>query len=132
VNWIGLAGSLAAVFVVAGLVKWLGLGRGAPLDEASVLQVAADTYIGPAFTTAVVGADGRAGLAEGVAGELALVRAHGDKWVARLLAPPVAARVDGDALIIAAGETMFGATTLTLGAAEAARWAAKLKGEADA
>lgn len=131
-NWIGLAGSLAAVFVVAGLVKWLGLGRGGPLDEATVRQVAADTFIGHAFPTAVVDADGRAGLAESAAGEIALVRAHGDKWVARLLAPPAAARVDGDALIIAAGETMFGATTLTLGAAAAARWAAKLQGEADA
>lgn len=127
-NWLALAGSLASVLVVAGLVKLLGLGRGSALDEATVFQVAADTFIGHAFTAAVVGADGRAGLAEGAASEIALVRAHGDKWVARLLAPPVDARVDGDALIIAAGETMFGATTLTIGAAAAARWAAKLQG----
>jgi hypothetical protein len=131
-SWVALAGSLAAVLFVAGLVKWLGLGRGAPLDAATARQIAADGFVGHRFGAAVVAADGRAALVEGAAGEIALVRALGDKWVTRLLAPPVALRVDGDALIIAAGETMFGATTLTLGAAEAARWAAKLQGDADA
>lgn len=131
-SWVALAGSLAAVFVVAGLVKLLGLGRGAALDEATACQVAGDIYIGHRFTSAAIDRDGRSALAQGRDGEIALVRAHGDKWVARLLALPADARVDGDALIIAAGETMFGATTLTLGAADAARWAAKLQGEADA
>jgi hypothetical protein len=131
-NWVGLAGSLAAVFVVAGLVKLLGLGRGGALDEATARQVAGDIYIGHRFTSAIVAADGRAALVEGSEGEIALVRPHGDKWVARLLSVPAEAKAQGDALIIAAGETMFGATTLTLGAAEAARWAAKLRGEADA
>lgn len=131
-NWIGLAGSLAAVLVVAGLVKLLGLGRGSALDEATACQVAADIYIGHRFASAVVAGDGRTALVEGSAGEIALVRPHGDKWVARLLPVPVKAHAQGDALIIAAGETMFGATMLTLGAADAARWAAKLQGEADA
>lgn len=131
-SWIGLAGSLAAVFAVVGLVKLLGLGRGGALDDAAACQVAGDIYIGHRFVSAVVDRDGRHALVEGDNGEIALVRAHGDKWVARLLALPVNAHTNGDALIIAASETMFGATTLMLGVADAARWAAKLQGEADA
>ncbi len=131
-NWRALAGSLAAVLAVAGLVKLLGLGRGRALDAPTACEIAGDIYIGHRFVSAAIDAGGRAALAEGADGEIALVRAHGDKWVARLLALPVEARVDGDALIIAAAETMFGATVLTLGAAEAARWAAKLQGASHA
>ena len=131
-NWAALGGSLAAVLVVAGLVKLLGLGRGEALDAAAACRHAGDVYIGHRFVAAAIARDGRSALVEGSAGEIALVRAHGDKWVARLLPLPLGARLEGDALIIATGETMFGATTLTLGAAEAARWAAKLQGGADA
>lgn len=131
-NWVALGGSLASVLVVAGLVRLLGLGRGAALDEATARQVAGDTFIGHRFISASIGREGRAGLVQGDAGEIALVRAHGDKWVARLLMLPLAARAEGEALIIPAGETMFGATILTLGADPAARWAAKLRGESDA
>ncbi len=131
-NWLTLAGSLAAVLVTAGLVKLLGLGRGDALDAATACRLAGDAHVGHRFVAAAIARDGRSALVEGGAGEIALVRAHGDKWVTRLLARPLAARVEGDALIIAPRETMFGATTLTLGAAEAARWAAKLQDGADA
>lgn len=130
-NWISLAGSLAAVFVVAWLVGKLGLGRAAPLDEAAARKVAEATFIGHRFGAVALDRDGRGALVEGADGVIALVRAHGDKWVARLIAPPVAARADGETLIVPPSEAMFGATTLMLGA-EAAAWAAKLKGTGDA
>ena len=130
-NWISLAGSLAAVLVVAWLVGRLGLGGGAPLDEAAARRTAEETFIGHRFGAVALDRDGRAALVEGASGEIALVRAHGDKWVARLIAPPVAARADGEALIVPPSEAMFGATTLMLGA-EAAAWAAKLRGAGDA
>ena len=130
-NWISLAGSLAAVFIVAWLVRGLGLGRAAPLDEAGARRIADETFIGHRFGAVALDRDGRAALVEGSAGEIALVRVHGDKWVARLIAPPVAARADGEALIVPPSEAMFGATTLMLGA-DAAVWAAKLKGAGDA
>lgn len=130
-NWISLAGSLAAVFVVAWLVGRLGLGRAAPLDETSARRTVEETFIGHRFGAVALDRDGRAALVEGAGGEIALVRAHGDKWVARLIAAPVPARVDGEALIVPSSEAMFGATTLMLGA-DAAAWAAKLKGAGDA
>lgn len=130
-SWISLAGSLAAVFVVAWLVGRLGLGRPAPLDEGGARRAAEETFIGHRFGAVALDRDGRAALAEGADGAIALVRGHGDKWVARLIAPPVPARTDGEALIVPPAEAMFGATTLMLGA-EAVAWAAKLKGSGDA
>jgi hypothetical protein len=129
-SWISLAGSLAAVLVVAWLVGRLGLGQGTPLDEAAARRLAEEVFVGHRFTRAALDRDGRAALVEGSRGELALVRAHGDKWVARLLAPPLAATVDGEALIIPASETMFGTTALTLGHDAATDWGRKLTGDA--
>ena len=130
-NWISLAGSLAAVLVVAWLVGRLGLGRPAPLDEAAARRAAEETFIGHRFGAVALDRDGRAALVESAGGEIALVRAHGDKWVVRLIEPPVPARSEGEALIVPPSEAMFGATTLMLGA-DAAAWAAKLKGAGDA
>lgn len=126
-TWASFLGSLVAVFAVAGLVKWLDLGRAEPLDEAAAQRIAEEVFIGHRFGAAAVDRDGRAALVEGLAGEVALVRAHGDKWVARLLGPATVT-LQGERLVVPAGETMFGATTLALAPAEAERWAAKLKG----
>lgn len=131
-NWIILGGSLVAVVVVAWLVGRLGLGRPAPLDEFQARRVAEETFIGHRFGATTLDRDGRAALVEGADGEIALVRAHGDKWVARLLRSPVTAHLEAECLLVPAGETMFGVTTLTLGAEAAAEWAAKLKGTRDA
>jgi hypothetical protein len=125
-------GSLAAVLAVVALVKWLGLGKPAALDEDEARRIAEEVFVGHRFTEAVVDRDGRAAIAQGLTGEVALVRAHGDKWVTRLLALPTPAQADGERLIVPPGEAMFGATTLALDEREAARWAAKLRGERDA
>lgn len=126
-SWLSLGGSLAAVLFVTWLVGRLGLGRGTALDAAAARAIAEETFIGHHFGAVALDRDGRAALVEGANGEIALVRAHGDKWVARLLQPPVAARVDGNALIVPPSEVMFGMTTLVLGADAAARWAPKLQ-----
>lgn len=130
-SWLSLAGSLAAVFLVAWLVGRLGLGRAAPLDEAGARQAAEQAFIGHHFGAVALDRDGRAALVAAADGAVALIRSHGDKWVARLIAPPVAAQTDGEALIVPPSEAMFGTTTLMLGA-EAAAWAAKLRGAGDA
>lgn len=125
-TWMSLLGSLAGVLAVVALAKWLGLGRATPLDDASALRIAEETFTGHRFRESVVDREGRAALVEGMAGEAALIRAHGDKWVARLLELPASAQAEGERLIVSPSETMFGATTLALGPADAARWAAKL------
>ena len=127
-TWLSLGGSLAAVLVVAWLVGRLGLGRETPLDETTARRIAEETFIGHRFGAVALDRDGRSALVEGSGGEFALVRGHGDKWVARLLKAPVAARHDGEALIISSGEAMFSATTLALGAEAAARWESRLQG----
>jgi hypothetical protein len=131
-SWVSLAGSVLAVLLVAWLVGGLGLGQGGPLDEPTARRIAEETFIGHRFGAVALDRDGRAALVEGTAGEFALVRAHGDKWVARLLRAPVAARREGETLILPAGEAMFGSTTLMLGADDAARWASRLQGLRDA
>ena len=131
-SWLSLGGSLAAVLFVTWLVDKLGLGRGRSLDATTARTVAEETFIGHRFGEVALDRDGRAALVAGAHGEVALVRAHGDKWVARLLQPPVAARVDGEALIVPPSEAMFGATTLVLGADAAARWAPRLQEACDA
>ena len=131
-NWISLAGSLVAVLFVAWLVGKLGLGRAAPLDEPGARQLAEATFVGHRFGAVLLDRDGHGALVEGDDGTAVLVRPHGDKWVARLLRPPIAARPVGEALIVTPTEAMFGSTTLRLGAEEAARWAMRLKGSSDA
>ncbi|MFC3712390.1 hypothetical protein ACFOMD_07405 [Sphingoaurantiacus capsulatus] len=127
---VSLGGSIAAVLLVSWLVGRLGLGRGAKLDAATARRIAGDTYIGHRFDEVVIDRDNRGALVAGSAGEVVLLRAHGDKWVARLLGLPLPARADGEALIIPAGETMFGPTTLTLGTEAALAWGRKLRGDA--
>jgi len=127
-NWVVFVGSLIAVLFVAWLVGRLGLGTVAPLDEAAARRVAEDVFIGHRFCAVALDASGRAALLEATDGSVVLVRAHGDKWVARQLRAPHAARADGDQLVVEAGEPMFGATTLELGAGEAARWVPRLQG----
>lgn len=130
-TWLSLGGSLAAVFAVAWLVGRLGLGRAPTLDAATARQVAADAFVGRHFADAVVDVDGRSALVAGPDGEIALVRAHGDKWVTRLLGRD-AVRAEGAALIVPPVEAMFGATTLRLPEGEADRWAARLQARHDA
>lgn len=131
-SWISLAGSLAAVLFVAWLVGRLGLGGARPLDEPTARQLVEATFVGRRFGAVRLDRDGRGALVEGLDGTAALVRPHGDKWVARLLHPPIEARTDGETLIVAPNETMFGSTKLVLGAEEAGRWVARLKGSSDA
>ncbi len=129
-SWISLGGSLAAVLFVSWLVGRLGLGRSPTLDADAARRIAGDTYLGHHFTEVTIDRDNRGALVAGSKGEIVLIRALGDKWVARLLTLPLAARADGEALMIPAGEAMFGATTLTLGHEAAMTWGRKLSGDA--
>ncbi len=131
-TWASFLGSLAGVLAVVALAKWLGLGRLEPLDEAGALRIAEDTFVGHRFRAAAVDREGRAALVEGMAGEMALLRSHGDKWVARLLDLPTSAQTEGERLIIGPSEAMFGTTTLALDGEEAARWASRLRGASHA
>ena len=123
-NWFVFGGSLAAIVLLAGTIWAFRLGGLMGLDEQSAKHEAEAAIAGFEAVDAVVAADGAAALVAGRAG-FALVRAHGAHHVVR---PVLAAQVhvEGDRLIVDSGEAIFGATTLEIGAAEAAGWARRL------
>ncbi|MCA1749324.1 MAG: hypothetical protein ABR601_06580 [Parasphingopyxis sp.] len=132
-DWLTLIGSLVAVFALAGIAWWLGVGTPPAIgSEEAARRHAAEAHSGFRPREAAVDADGRAALVLGEDREIVLLRPHGARIAARVFrgAPPCAVS-DGE-LKIASGERMFGDVTLRLGEAEAARWAARLGELSDA
>jgi hypothetical protein len=122
-NWLQLIGSLAAVFALAAMVWFLGMGktpRIADADEAE--RLARDAHSGFVPNETALSRDGLAALVAAANGELVLLRGHGAKIVARALhtAPPVT-REDG-ILVIDTGERLFGNLRLDLGEEQAIWW----------
>ncbi len=132
-NWLVLAGSLAAVFTVAG-IAWLGGMGGAPGIENTdhAMRLARDAHSGFAPSEAAVDSTGRAALVQGKSGEIVLLRAHGARFAARVFKAHPGVRREGGRLSIATGERMFGDAVLELGDDDAALWARRLQGAADA
>lgn len=129
-DWITLIASLAAVLALAAIAWWLGVGKPPAIeDEEQAMRHAADAHSGFRPREAAVDAEGRAALVLGDNREIVLLRPHGARIAARVFRGPPPSSVQGEELKIASGERMFGDVTLRLGAAEAARWAARL-GEA--
>ena len=113
-DWLVLAGSIAGV---AGLVLaawWLRLGGGAIDGEAGALRAAEEAQVGFAADAAFVSSDGQAALVLGDDRSLVLLKVHGANVAARKLAQPLQLRTDGDAVIVATGERMFGDVRLQL------------------
>lgn len=116
-NWPLLAGSLVAIFTLAGVAHALGLGGDARIDRASAVLLAEEQ----GFAAVDVALD-RAGLAALVrddGGNFMLVRRHGAHFVAQPLHDATTARLDHRFLSL-------GHVTLDLGD-QAAIWAASLR-----
>ncbi len=79
-----LAGSLAAILLLAAFARWLGLGRPAPLTEEQAIAEAGAVLPALRPHRAEIAPDGRSALVEGVGGR-ARVEAHGVRWVVRPL-----------------------------------------------
>ncbi len=128
-SWLVLAGSLAAVFAVAGLVWLLGFGTSPGIANADqAMELAREAQSGFRPTEAVVDAEGRAALVQGDNGEFVLVRPHGAQMAARIFKSAPAIECDGGQLKIATGERMFGDVMLELDEQDAKRWAKRLQG----
>ncbi len=119
-----LAGSLAAILLLAAAAGWLGLGGDIRLTRESVAQ----TLDAEGFDAVDVAVDrgGIAALAKDADGRHLLIRRHGVHFVTRLLRPPLDARLDQTLLTLGTGERAFGRITLDLGNA-ASNWAAGLR-----
>ena len=121
------AGTLAAILLIAGLARWLGLGGDPRLrDPDEARRLAGEALCG--FEAQEVGLD-RAGvgaLLRDSAGRIMLLRRHGAHWVARLLDSHAGVRLDRSFMTIATGDRTFGAITLDLGD-QAQAWASSLR-----
>ncbi|HEX8300898.1 hypothetical protein [Sphingomonas sp.] len=100
-------GSLAAILMLAGMARLLGLGGGGIADEAQAMAEAEAMLSGFEAMRAVVGSDGRAALVHGADGSVALIKQHGSQLAARRLASPaIEPRPEG--LLVHSGERRFG------------------------
>jgi hypothetical protein len=125
-NWLGLLGSLAGVLALAGIAWWSGLGRSEPLTAEEVSERAAFEW-GPLTPRAVfVDGEGRSALLVAGDGRAILYKRHGSHPASRLLPSPVQWRHEGDAIIFATADQMFGDVALHLPQGERDRLLAML------
>ena len=128
-----LAGSLAAILLLAGVAWALRLGRDAKIDSPEEAAAAAETALA-GFETAnvVVGADGAGALAVGEDGRLAAIKRHGARAAVREVRW-AAVRSTPDGTVIDTGERRFGRVTLAgVDALHLRRLAGKITREAAA
>ena len=124
---IQLGASLAAILLLAGLSRWLGLGRDVRLkDEAEARQLAQAALSGFVPVELAIDRAGIGALLRDQQGRVMLLRRHGARFVARLLDSHAFARLDRNFLTIGTGEVRFGQITLDLGV-QAAIWASSLR-----
>lgn len=109
------AGSLIAIFVLAGLARWLGLG-GKPVlaDDMAVYDAANEVEDGFDAQRISIARAGDAALAANSAGRIMVIRRHGNQFAGRVLTGAAKVREEVDGLVIDCGETTFGAVRLSL------------------
>jgi hypothetical protein len=123
-NWLMLAGSLAAVLMLAWVAKVMALGGDVRLSRYDSLRIAAEE--GFQAANVVIDRAGIAAIVRDAAGRHMLIRRHGVHFVTRILRPPLDARLDQKLLTLGTDEPSFGRITLDLGD-QAAIWAAGLR-----
>ena len=84
-NWMMLAGSLAAVLLLAWTAKALGLGGDVRLTRDDALRMAGDEGFQP--TDVIIDRAGIAAIARDSGGRHMLIRRHGVNFVTRVLHP---------------------------------------------
>ncbi len=116
---IQFAGSLAAIFAVAGLAVWLGLGRDARLaSDAEAHDWAEQVAQGFAAETVAIGADGKAALLRDTSGQIMLLKQHGGHFAGRVLDGKSSAKTLEDTITVDSAERRFGAVTLRIKSAD--------------
>lgn len=126
-NWLLLAGSLAAILFLAAVARWLGLGaspRITGIEQA--IALAEETVCGFAGIDAAIDRSGYAAIVRNAAGRQMVIRVHGNHFAARLIDARFIGRLDKTMLTLVPPDRNFGPVTLELGS-EAARWAAGLR-----
>lgn len=114
-TWLQLAGSLAAILILAGLAWLLKLGRagheGTVDDPESAARAAEEALAGFRAIGALVGDDRAAALVAGAHGRVAVVKRHGARLAVREVRwSQVRATFDG--ILVETGDRRFGAVTV--------------------
>lgn len=111
-NWVLLAGSLAAILLLAVIAWALRLGRHGRIASPEEAAVAAETALaGFEAADVVVGADGAGALAVGEDGRLAAIKRHGARAAVREVRW-AAVRATPDGTVVETGERRFGRVML--------------------
>jgi hypothetical protein len=106
-TWVQIAGSLAAILVLAGIARMLKLGESRIVDTATARAFAEEALAGFVAREAVVGTDGRAAVVAGN-GTIAVLKRHG----ARVAVPPLRLYEAVEGVSVDTGERSFGRITL--------------------
>ena len=122
-----LAGSVAAVLLLALAARRLGLGGDVRIRDAEQASMLAHEAVwGFAAIEIALDRAGIGALLRDAQGRVMLLRRHGVHFAARLLDHHGNVRLDRNFLTIGTGEPGFGTVTLDLGA-QAQVWAASLR-----
>jgi hypothetical protein len=107
-----LAGSLAAILVLAGFARLLGLGGGGLASAEQARDTAEAMLSGFEGGEVLLGSDGKSALVQGRANDAALLKLHGARIAARHLAQPLATERTPDGLRIDSRDRRFGTVLL--------------------
>ncbi len=122
-----LAGSIAAILLVAWLARFWKLGGDVRIrSEKQAREIAYETLCGFEPVDIAIDKAGIAALLRDANGRHLLIRRHGVLWAGRLLDHHNESRLDQNFLTVGTGEKTFGSVTLDLGA-RAPAWAAGLR-----
>ena len=124
---IQMAVSLAAVLALGWLARWMGLGGDMRItDQAHAIILAHEGLYGFSGVDAAVDRAGYSALVRDREGRHALIMAKGNKFVTRLVMPPIEGRLDHKLLTIDLREPDCAPVTLNLGE-KAQYWASGLR-----
>ena len=129
-NWPLLGGSLAAILMLAGAARLLGLGGARLVDEADAVRVAEEILTDFEGQEAHLAADGSGAVVLGAGGDTVAIRRHGARFLARRVARPARVSRDGAAVTIDGGERAAGPFVLTLASEAEARLLTAMLGSA--
>lgn len=119
--------SLAAILIVAWLVRLIGLGTDARItSKEQAFAIANSVIYGFDGTEAALDKAGYGAIVRNEAGQQMLIRAHGNFFVGRVLDSSFKGRLSYNQLTLESPERTFGHTTLNLGD-DAQMWTARLR-----
>jgi hypothetical protein len=124
---IQLALSLAAVLALGWLARWMGLGGDVRIaDQAHAIRIAYDGIYVFSGVDAAIDRAGYSALVRDREGRHVLIMVKGNKFVTRIVTPPIEGRLDHKLLTIDLREPDCAPVTLNLGD-QAQYWASGLR-----